>query len=59
MNLFPSQDQTRPFSHLNSLEAMSVHVSVCTFFSFPGCATHARSKISDTQNYRRKKKRSH
>ena len=45
MNRFPLQDQTPPFSHSNSLEARSVHVSVCTFFSFAGCATYARSNL--------------
>ena len=30
MNIFPSQDETHPFSHSNSQEARSVHVSVCT-----------------------------
>ena len=55
MNLFPSQDQTRPFSHTNSLEARSVHVSVCTFFSFAGCANHARSKLVPLGITRQKK----
>ena len=27
---FPPQDETHPFSHSNTLEARSVHVSVCT-----------------------------
>ena len=27
---FPPQDETLPFSHSNTLEARSVHVSVCT-----------------------------
>ena len=30
MDIFPPQDETHPFSHSNTLEARSVHVSVCT-----------------------------
>ena len=30
MDIFPPQDETHPFSHSTTLEARSVHVSVCT-----------------------------
>ena len=30
MDIFPPQDETHPFSHSNTLEARSVHASVCT-----------------------------
>ena len=30
LDIFPPQDETHPFSHSNTLEARSVHVSVCT-----------------------------
>ena len=30
MDIFPPQGETHPFSHSNTLEARSVHVSVCT-----------------------------
>ena len=30
MDIFPPKDENHPFSHSNTLEARSVHVSVCT-----------------------------